>query len=116
MDSEQESNSKRNVFAIGSSIILGAVCLISVGSPDGHKLEREFRSDLKPGTQMKDVIAYLKDRSWTYTWNKELKSIETTIPGAKWLPLVKPHYRQIFYFDDFNRLKSQNGNLNYSFN
>ena len=113
MDEETPNGAKQKAMLIGCSIFLALVCLIGFGSPDGNKLERDFRSELKAGTQVKDVVAYLKDHGWTYDWNKDVRSITTNIPGASWLPVIKPRYKKIFYFDNFNRLKSQNGNLEY---
>jgi hypothetical protein len=110
---EQGNNTKQTVLLIGGSIILGFICLIGLAGPDGNKIDHEMRAELKAGTQLKDVAAYLKDHEWTYIWNKEQKCLTSDIPGAKWLPIVKPHYKKVFYFDNFNRLKSQNGNLEF---
>lgn len=116
MDAQTKANPKRVALLTGSSIILAVCCLIGLGSPDGNKLEHDFRDNLKPGTQMKDVIAYIKVHGWTYTWDKSIKSVTTNVPGAKWLPVIKPQYKKVFYFDQFNRLKGQNGNLEYALN
>ena len=116
MEPEEEvkpDDAKKTAALIGGSVVLALICLIGFGSPDGNKLDHEFREDLKYGTQMKDVIAYLKEHGWTYEWNKDLKSITTVVPGAPWLPVIKPRFKKIFYFDNFNRLKSQNGNIEY---
>ena len=112
---EEQSSTKQKIMLIAGSIALAFVCLVGFGSPDGNKIERDFRTDLKQGTQVKDVVAYLKDHGWTYDWNKDIRSITTNIPGAPWLPLIKPRYKKVFYFDNFNRLKSQNGNIEYGF-
>jgi hypothetical protein len=112
-DQQKLDNPKQTGFLIGGSLFLGLICLIGLASPDSNKLERDLRNEVKQGTQMKDVIAYIKDHGWTYDWNKDARSITTNIPGASWMPIIKPKYKKIFYFDDFNRLRSQNGNLEY---
>ncbi|HEY9684439.1 MAG TPA: hypothetical protein V6C86_22855 [Oculatellaceae cyanobacterium] len=111
---EQAQDSPQKTWLlIGGSVVLAVICLIGLGSPDSNKLERDFRGDLKPGAQVKDVIAYIKDHGWTYDWNQNEKSLTIVVPGAAWLPIIKPRYRKSFYFDHFNRLKGQNGNIEY---
>jgi hypothetical protein len=112
---EEQDSPKKTWMLIGGSVVLAIICLIGLGSPDANKLERDFRADLKPGTQVKDVIAYLKDHNWPYEWNQEQKSLTIVVPGAAWLPIIKPRYHKSFFFDHFNRLKGQNGNIEYGF-
>jgi hypothetical protein len=110
---EQANNTKQTAFFIGGSIILGFICLVGLAGPDGNKIDHEMRAELKAGTQLKDVVAYLKEHGWTYSWDKDIKCLSSDIPGAKWLPLIKPHYKKAFYFDNFNRLRVQNGSMEF---
>jgi hypothetical protein len=113
-DSASESVNTRKKWMLGVSTFLVAVfCLLALASPDGKGLEKRIRTEIKQGTQLKDVADYCKQNNLTYEWNAKARRLTIVLPGGNWLPLAKVTYREDLYFDNFNRYKGLNGNLVY---
>ncbi|WP_421020562.1 hypothetical protein, partial [Klebsiella pneumoniae] len=77
--------------------------------------EKDFRNDMKNGTQVKDVVTYFKDRNLNWTWDKNKRQLTVTLPGRDWIPFIKVDYKESVFFDNFNRLKGRSGSMEYKF-
>jgi hypothetical protein len=104
---------KRVTTVTVASIILGVICLIALTSPDERKYDRQFREDIKKGTQLKDACIYIKDHGWTYEWIPQYRELVISI-GQDYLPIVRVRYNKQLFFDEFNRLKAQSGAMEYT--
>jgi hypothetical protein len=98
-----------------ASVVICLFCLLGVLSPDGRTFEKEFRNDIKNGTQVKDVVSYFKDRNLVWTWERSNRQLTVILPGRNWIPFVKVDYKELVFFDNFNRLKGRSGSMEYKF-
>ncbi|MDR3612591.1 MAG: hypothetical protein P4L53_03440 [Candidatus Obscuribacterales bacterium] len=98
-----------------ASVVICLFCLLGVLSPDGRTFEKEFRNDIKNGTQVKDVVSYFKERNLAWTWERSNRQLTVVLPGRNWIPFVKVDYKELVFFDNFNRLKGRSGSMEYKF-
>jgi hypothetical protein len=109
-----ESGNTRKKWMLGvASVLVVVFCLLALASPDGKGLEKRIRTDIKQGTQLKDVADYCKQNNLAYEWNAKARRLTIVLPGGNWLPLAKVTYKEGLYFDNFNRFKGLNGSLEY---
>jgi hypothetical protein len=113
-ENPSESNGTRRKVMLGvASFLVVVFCLLAIASPDGKGLDKRLRTDIKQGTQLKDVADYCKQNNLAYEWNAKARRLTIVLDGANWLPVTKVTYRENLYFDNFNRFKGVNGNLEY---
>jgi hypothetical protein len=107
------SEHKRGIIVI-TSVVIGLFCLLGLLSPDGRTFEKEFRKDVANGTQLKDVVAYCKERDLPWTWDRSKRQLIILLQGHNWIPIVKVNYKESVFFDNFNRLHGRSGSMEYS--
>jgi len=108
------SEHKKGLIFLASAVVC-LFCLLGVLSPDGRTFEKEFRNDIKNGTQVKDVVSYFKERNLVWTWDRTNRQLTVVLPGRNWIPFVKVDYKESAFFDNFNRLKGRSGSMEYKF-
>ena len=110
---QESADLKRKVLLGVTAVFVVICCLLQLASPDGKSLDKKLRTEVKQGTQLKDVADYCKQNSLGYEWNAKARMLTIILPGGNWLPLAKVTFKENLYFDNFNRFKGMNGNLEY---